>query len=208
MQLRKKNKDRFAERAKTKWVRLIILVLCPLSLLLTLTSCGTKKKVAESTQETKVETPAPPAWHTCLIQNARVTVNKDGTKFSSSATMQTVRDSMLIISVTPLFGMELYRLEATPLEIVGIDKIHCQYAKATYADVNRKLTPELNWDVLQELCSAELPLGSERARLIYSFGDDVVELLVEYTPRQLDVPVRIGALPLNRYTQVDISRWL
>ena len=104
--------------------------------------------------------------------------------------------------------MELYRLEATPLEIVGIDKIHCQYAKATYADVNRKLTPELNWDVLQELCSAELPLGSERARLIYSFGDDVVELLVEYTPRQLDVPVRIGALPLNRYTQVDISRWL
>ena len=39
-------------------------------------------------------------------------------------------------------------------------------------------------------------------------GDDVVELIVEYTPRQLDVPVRVSALPVNRYTQVDISRWL
>ena len=100
------------------------------------------------------------------------------------------------------------RLEATPLDFVGIDKIHGQYAKATYAEVNHKLTPSLNWDVLQDLCSAELPLGSEKARLIYTFGDDVVELIVEYTPRQLDVPVRVSALPVNRYTQVDISRWL
>ena len=195
-------------RQKNKWIRLIILVLVPCSLLLTLPSCGTKKKVVESTPEPEVVAPAPPAWHTCLIQSARATVNKDGTKFSSSVTMQTVRDSMLVISVTPLFGMEMYRLEATPMEIVGIDKIHGQYAKATYAEVNRKLTPELNWDVLQELCSAELPLGGERARLIYSFGDDVVELVVEYAPRQLDVPVRVSALPVNRYTQVDISRWL
>ena len=180
-----------------------------LALALALAGCGTKKKVVESTPEPEVAAvPAPPAWHTCLIQNARATVIKDGTKFTSSVTMQTVRDSMLVISVTPLFGMELYRLEATPLDFVGIDKIQGQYAKATYAEVNHKLTPSLNWDVLQDLCSAELPLGSEKARLIYTFGDDVVELIVEYTPRQLDVPVRVSALPVNRYTQVDISRWL
>ena len=174
-----------------------------------LVSCGTKKKVAEATAEPEViEEPAVPAWHTCVIQNARVTVNKDGNKFSSSVNMQVVRDSMLVISVTPLLGIEIYRLEATPFEVIGIDKMQGQYARATYTDLNRKLTPSLNWDTLQELCSAELPLGSERARLIYTFGDDVVELVVEYPMRRLDVPVRIGALPLNRYTQVDISRWL
>ena len=173
-----------------------------------LVGCGTKKKVAESTPEPEVVAPAPPAWHTCAIPNARVTVNKDGNKFSSSVNMQVVRDSMLVISVTPLLGMELYRLEATPFEIIGIDKIQGQYARATYHEINRKLTPNLNWDTLQELCSAELPLGSERARLIYTFGDDVVELVIEYPARRLDVPVRITAQPLNRYTQVDISRWL
>lgn len=173
-----------------------------------LPSCGTKKKVAESAPEPEIVAPAPPAWHTCVIQNARVTVNKDGSKFSSAVNMQVVRDSMLVISVTPLLGIELYRLEATPFEIIGIDKMQGQYARATYHEINRKLTPNLNWDTLQELCSAELPLGSERARLIYTFGDDVVELVVEYPMRRLDTPVRITAQPLNRYTQVDISKWL
>lgn len=186
----------------------ILLVLIPLFIVLLLSGCGTKKKVAEKVPEPKVEIPAPPAWHTCVIQSARATVNKDGTKFSTSITMQTVRDSMLVISVTPMFGVELYRLEATPLEVVGFDKIHGQYARATYAELNRKLTPELNWDILQQLCSAELPTGNERARLLYTFGDDAIELIIDYTPRRLDGTVRINALPLDRYTQVDISRWL
>lgn len=180
-----------------------------LALAIGLVGCGTKRKVAEATTEPEVmEEPAVPAWHTCVIQNARVTVNKDGNKFSSAVNMQVVRDSMLVISVTPLLGIEIYRLEATPLEVIGFDKMQGQYARATYHEINRKLTPNLNWDTLQELCSAELPLGSERARLIYTFGDDVVELVVEYPMRRLDVPVRISAQPTNRYTQVDISRWL
>ena len=177
--------------------------------LLVLASCGAKKKAAQASSEPEViEAPAVPAWHTCVIQNARVTVNKDGSKFSSSVTMQVVRDSMLVISVTPLLGIELYRLEATPFEVIGFDKMQGQYAKTTYHEINRKLTPNLNWDTLQELCSAELPLGSERARLMYTFGDDVVELTVEYPMRRLDTPVRIVSQPLNRYTQVDISKWL
>ena len=47
--------------------------------LLVLASCGAKKKAAQATPEPEViEVPAVPAWHTCVIQNARVTVNKDG----------------------------------------------------------------------------------------------------------------------------------
>ena len=92
--------------------------------LLVLASCGAKKKAAQASSEPEViEVPAVPAWHTCVIQNARVTVNKDGSKFSSSVTMQVVRDSMLVISVTPLLGIELYRLEATPFEVIGFDKM-------------------------------------------------------------------------------------
>lgn len=186
----------------------ILLVLIPLFIVLLLSGCGTKKKAAETAPKPEVVAPAPPAWHTCVIQSARATVNKDGTKFSSTITMQTVRDSMLVISVTPMFGIEIYRLEATPFEVIAFDKLQGRYARATYTDVNRKLTPSVNWDVLQQLCSAELPTGSDRARLLYSFGDDTIELIIDYTPRRLDVPVRMSALPLDRYTQEDISKWL
>ena len=127
---------------------------------------------------------------------------------SAAIMMQAVRDSMLVISVMPMLGMEMIRLEATPTELTAIDKIHGRYAKATYADLNRKLTPSLNWDVLQQICSAELPTGNEKARLQYAFGEQTIELVIDYGKRQLDVPVRVVNQPLNKYTEVDISQWL
>lgn len=127
---------------------------------------------------------------------------------SAAIIMQAVRDSMLVISVMPMLGMEMIRLEATPLELTAIDKIHGRYAKASYADLNRKLTPDLNWDVLQQICSAELPTGNEKARLQYAFGEQTIELVIDYGKRQLDGPVRVVNQPVTRYQQIDISRWL
>ena len=170
-----------------------------------LAGCGTKKKVAESVQPSEV---SEPTWHTCLIQNARATVTMNEDRLTANVTMQTVRDSMMVISIMPMLGMEMMRIEATPLELTAIDKIHGRYAKATYAALNNRLTPSLNWDILQQLCSAELPTGSERARLVYSFGEQMIELVIDYPARKIDVPVRVTSLPLNKYQQVDISRWL
>ena len=92
--------------------------------------------------------------------------------------------------------------------MIAIDKIHGRYAKATFADLNRQLTPSLNFDILQQICAAELPTGSERARLLYSFGNETIELVIDYPPRRLDVPVRVKNQPLKNYTEVDISKWL
>ena len=157
-----------------------------LAAVLVLASCGTKKKVVES----------------------QATVTTENDRISAAVTMQVVRDSMLVISVMPMLGMEMLRVEATPLEVIAIDKIHGQYATATYAELNRKLTPSLNWDILQQLSSAELPTGDRKARLQYMFGDDTIEIVINYSPRQLDVPVRVMSIPTKRYTKVDISKWL
>lgn len=172
-----------------------------------LAGCGAKKKtVAPVVEEPVVQ--APPAWHTCLIQGARATISRNGDKLSATVTMQTVRDSMIIISVMPLFGMEMMRIEANPIEVKGFDKLHGQYAEATFAELNRKLQPELNWDILQEVCTAELPTGDKKGRLMYAFGDETIELVIDYVPRKLDLPLRMVALDETRYTKIDISKWL
>lgn len=178
-----------------------------LAAVLVLASCGTKKK-SVSGEGLAVSEPEVPAWHTCLIQGAQATVTTETDRISAAVTMQTVHDSMLVISVMPMLGMEMLRVEATPMELTAIDKIHGQYATTTYAELNRKLTPSLNWDILQQFCSAELPTGDKKARLQYLFGDDPIEIVIDYSPRQLDVPVRVMNQPTKRYTKVDISKWL
>ena len=169
-----------------------------------LISCGTKKKIAESHQPEVSQ----PTWHTCLIQNAKATLSMDGNRLSATVTMQTVHDSMLVISVMPLLGIEVARFEATPLELTGINKFDGTYATVTFAELNRTLTPSLNWDILQQTCTAELPTGPEKARLVYTFGKERLELIINYPPRKLDVPVRMTNQRLTKYTEIDVSKFL
>ena len=132
----------------------------------------------------------------------------DEDKISSAVTMQTVHDSMIVISVTPMFGMEMMRVEATPTEVIAIDKIHGRYAKATFAQLNKQLTPSLNWDILQQICTAELPTGDKKARLVYTFGKKQIELILDYPPRKIDVPVKMTNQRLTKYTEIDVSKFL
>ena len=132
----------------------------------------------------------------------------DEDKISSAVTMQTVHDSMIVISVTPMFGMEMMRVEATPTEIIAIDKLHGRYAKATFAQLNKQLTPSLNWDILQQICTAELPTGDKKARLVYTFGKKQIELILDYPPRKIDVPVKMTNQRLTKYTEIDVSKFL
>ena len=172
---------------------------------LILTGCGVKKQVVQTVAE---EPEDETSWHTCLIQGTRATVYRNGEPLMSSVVLQTVRDSMIVISVTPVLGMEIMRLEATPLEIRGFDKMHGQYAEATFAEINRQLRPELNWDQLQEICIGELQGGERMARLFYTFGDETIEVVLEYGERRIDVPVRVYHIPTTKYTKIDITRWL
>lgn len=172
---------------------------------LVLAGCGVKKKAVSD--QSSVVTPTEPTWHTCLIQNAKATVTIHGERVSANVTMQTVRDSMTVISVMPL-GMEVIRFEATPLEMTGINKLDGTYATATYAEINRRLVPTINWDIIQQMCTAELPTGNEQAILQYILGDKPIEMIIYYRERKLDVPVRVYHIPTKKYNKIDISKWL
>lgn len=174
---------------------------------LVLAGCGAKKKVV-ATQEPEPVVPEVPKWQTCLIQGAQVIFSHDDESYSGTAHMQVVRDSMCIISVTAMLGIEVLRIEATPAGLLGIDKIHGRYARATYDELNAKITPQLTWEIMQQICSAELPTGNETARLRYSLGDNQAELYIRYPERRLDVPVRMVNARLDRYKEMDISKLL
>lgn len=171
-------------------------------ILMMLAGCGTKKKVSPIIPQESVH-----RWHTCLIRNAQATVEMGNNKLSASITMQAVRDSLVVISVMPMMGIEMMRIEATPKEVICIDKLHGQYAVASYEVFNQHITPKLTWKILQEICSAELPNGETKARLHYVFKKQTIEIQIQYPERQLDSPIRIQKQPTHKYKKIDITQW-
>ena len=96
------------------------------------TSCHTTKHIAQTEAQSEGKT-AEPQWHTCLMQNAQAVVTLGEETMRANCTLQTVRDSMLIISIMPMLGIEMLRIEATPTQITGIDKplLQANYRQAT-----------------------------------------------------------------------------
>ena len=178
----------------------LLLLLCGLLL----ASCGTQKHTGKkpvTDPEARV-----PSWNTCLIQNAKAIVTASGHKISANVTMQTVRDSMLVISVMPMMGIEMVRLEATPKEVLIFDKINNKYSRTTFEEVNKLITPKLSWTYLQQLCSAELPTGNQKAKLEFNTGESGAVFDITYTQRKLNVPVNMKPLSTSKYKLVDITK--
>ena len=171
-----------------------------------LTGCGVQKRVKSSSEDDQPSVVS--TWHTCLIQGAKAVISTNEERISATVTMQTVHDSLLIISIMPMMGIEMARIEATPTELIAFDKINGQYAQTTYEELNRRVTPSVTWKTLQQLCSAELPTGDQNARIVYHLGEDKLDLDLTYTPRKTDVPLRMNRLRTDKYKKIDISKWL
>ena len=165
------------------------------------TSCHTQQAAVQK-QSAETLTEEETLWHTCLIQGAKATLTMDEQTITANCTMQVVRDSMLVISVMPMLGIEVYRLEATPDELIAIDKLNHQYLKTDYARINRYVTPSLTWEDLQQIASNEMQGGPF---IGYAIGEKTIALKITYPEKQTDVPVRTQHIDLSRYEQVVVE---
>ena len=165
------------------------------------TSCHTQQAAVQQ-QSAETPTEEETLWHTCLIQGAKATLTMDEQTITANCTMQVVRDSMLVISVMPMLGIEVYRLEATPDELIAIDKLNHQYLKTDYARINRYVTPSLTWEDLQQIASNEVQGGPF---IGYAIGEKTIALKITYPEKQTNVPVRMLHIDLSRYEQVVVE---
>ena len=165
------------------------------------TSCRTQQAAVQP-QSTETPTEEEKPWHTCLVQGAKATLTMDGKTISANCTMQVVRDSMLVISVMPMLGIEVYRLEAAPDELIAIDKLNHQYLRTDYAHINKYVAPSLTWEDLQQIASNEVQGGPF---IGYAIGEKTIALKITYPEKQTDVPVRTQHIDLSRYEQVVVE---
>lgn len=155
-----------------------------------------------------IEQSAPIAtWHSCLAQGAQAEVILGEQTLRVTCSFWAIKDSISIISITPMFGIEMYRLEATPEQITIIDKMQHQYIVTHYDDINRYLTPPMRYQDIEDAISgaSRLP-GTEQTALAYSAMGHTAALIIHYPEIRMDVPVNTNMINTTRYQRLEIEQ--
>lgn len=142
--------------------------LISVSLLLVLTAaCNTLKHTTGSTDSTNKGDNSADNGLTFLRKvtdnavysrhiNAKADVSMNGKSLPVSAQMQTTQGKMIRFSLSALGLMEVGRLEMTPADVLIIDRVHKQYARASYHKVKFMARNGLTFYTLEALLRNQL----------------------------------------------------
>jgi hypothetical protein len=93
---------------------------------------------------------------------ANIDLNVSGKSYSSRVDIKIVRDSALQLSIQPLLGIELFRVEFTEAGLTIIDRMNKRYVSESYAAVKGKLPVAFNYYNLQALFSNHIFIPGEQ----------------------------------------------
>lgn len=163
----------------------------------------------EDTQEVATEAPVTePAWKTYSSEQSFMDVTFGKDQLSSAVRFQAIYDSILIVSATPILGIEIARLEATPTEVTILDKTKRQYATMDYETLNQYITPALRWEDLQAMASGEgMDPKTHTLEMGYSLRGKTIKIRIRYNQLLKDQPVRAIRFPKANYKETDILKW-
>lgn len=126
---------------------------------------------------------------------------KMGSKGSAklNATIRMKRGEVIQLSVAPLLGIEVARMEITPAHILVVDRLHKRYVEISFESLSGMLNAELDFNSLQSLFLNEiflpgksrLEMNDVRRFLIFSEGEQA--LLVPKTGKALSYKFFTGA---------------
>ncbi len=178
-----------------------------ISIIILLASCATTRRT-QIVEE--------PHHRTAQVKRAMVSLSTDnGQQATVGCTLQTVFDSVCVVSVQPLAGMEVMALYATPESIVVIDRMHQRYAETTYAVLNSVLQPKLYYKDIERLTAGLTEEGEEQAttgkftiKRHLQAGKREADLSITYPSVQYDQDITVREQRLNGYKKTDIRTLL
>lgn len=104
-------------------------------LIVGLVSCATSKQSSISKQN--------------VAQKAQITLTLDQHKFDMACQLKAWKNELIVLSVLPMMGIEMFRLEATPDSVIVVDKLNKKYAVMTYDEINEMSPTTITFKYLQ-----------------------------------------------------------
>lgn len=92
---------------------------------------------------------ATPWFHSMDIKRANLAVRMNGNNYNSPASCKLIRDSVIHLSITPFFGVEMFIVRITRQDILVVDKMRNVFYQSDYRSLQNYLGFRLDFQTLQ-----------------------------------------------------------
>lgn len=175
-------------------------------------SCSSSRKVARTpmiggltgTDYIEKVIELSPVWQSLSGKVTLSLSTPEGVSKVGSATLRLKRDESIQLSVAPLLGIEMARLEISPDGILALDRLNKRYVQVSFEEVNSWAHTDLSFAILQSLFLNELFVPGKQRVAVTDAGDFRVSLA---DGRAVLETQDSGQLTYRFYTSAD-KGWL
>ena len=129
-----------------------------------------------------------PDWNTFSGKTAlELRLGKKGST-KANGSLKVCRDEVIQLSVAPILGIEVARLELTPQGLLLVDRMNKRFVRASFAEVSQLLHVDLDFHILQSLFLNELFLPGRKVLSV----DDVSSFVLSMANNQAKLQPKKG----------------
>ena len=163
-------------------------------IMITLSSCTTTKRIE-------------PRRYQTLNQKATLTLQLNQQEYSVTCNVQVWRNEFIILSVQPILGIEVVRIEASMDSICIIDKMNRRYATIAFANIEQEsISPKPNFKALQEILSSSTgPTMKAKSEKHFTFGPHQIRFAFTFTHREYNTLNQPKHLDLRKYKPLTLQ---
>lgn len=152
----------------------------------------------------RVQREVPLRYHT-MAQRATTTLTLDEHRYSIGCGIRVWRNELIVISVQPMLGIEMARIEVTKDSVWVFDKMNRRYAVFSYQDAQHRIEPLPNYKMIQDFVT-DTAISKESGKHIKTFavGEHRLRIECSFNNREYDTLEDPKRLDTSKYTRVSL----
>lgn len=155
-------------------------------------SCSTQRSVESRRYQT-------------LQQKATTTLRLDQRQYTMDASVQLWRNELIIISLQPMFGIEMVRVEATKDSVLLVDKMNRRYTVIHYDMFDQQVKPTPSYRLIQDFVSTpQTPDIKAKSQRSFAIGNHEIAIECTFSQREFNTLKAPRRIDLKKYKRVSL----
>lgn len=144
-----------------------------------------------------------------LSQRAQVTLEWGEKQYSMSGVVRVWRDELVVMSIQPMFGIEMVRVEATQDSVWIFDKMNRRYTSLAYNELAKVANTKINYKTIQEFASDPITDDKKsKMKMEFDYGKHHMQLLCKFSNREYNTLQPPAQTKTNKYKRVSLREIL